>query len=105
MRAHKGALAVVPVRACISVYSEGLFYLVKVESVERLELLTDEPKTPSFSQTRRCVISTTNLVHKPSSWHKQPPINSSYKSVRQGDYRGRPTYNANAPSNAHAHAQ
>jgi len=31
VRAHKGALAVVLRRACISVYSEGLFYLVKDE--------------------------------------------------------------------------
>ena len=38
VRALKGALGVVLLRACISVYSEGLFYLVKVESVERLEL-------------------------------------------------------------------
>ena len=58
-----------------------------------------EPKTPSFSQTRCYVISTTNLVHKPSSWYKQQHVNSSYKSVRQGDYRGTPAYNANTPSN------
>jgi len=31
VRAHKGALAIILLRACISVYSEGLFYLVKVE--------------------------------------------------------------------------
>ena len=34
MRARKGVLGVVLLRACISVYSEGLFYLAKVESVE-----------------------------------------------------------------------